>query len=109
LAKRLEDFPRIARKAVRVLAYEGTSQADPVQEQAGIYGYALAFSRLLRYVEKRVPGQETFDDGIRRVARRVPLKVLRELIANALIHQDFMERGSGPLIEVFSDRIEISN
>ena len=35
--------------------------------------------------------------------------VLRELIANALIHQDFTVRGAGPMIEIFDDRIEISN
>jgi predicted HTH transcriptional regulator len=34
---------------------------------------------------------------------------LRELIANALIHQDFSIRGSGSMIEVFRDRIEITN
>lgn len=34
---------------------------------------------------------------------------VRELVANALIHQDFGIRGSGPMVEIFSDRIEISN
>ena len=34
---------------------------------------------------------------------------IRELVANALIHQDFKEKGAGPMIEIFSDRIEITN
>jgi ATP-dependent DNA helicase RecG len=34
---------------------------------------------------------------------------IRELIANALIHQDFAITGSGPIVEVFDDRVEISN
>ena len=34
---------------------------------------------------------------------------IRELIANALIHQDFRISGTGPIIEVFSERIEITN
>ncbi|MBV7271654.1 hypothetical protein JMF89_03995 [Clostridiaceae bacterium UIB06] len=38
-----------------------------------------------------------------------PNIAIRELAANALIHQDFMEVGSGPMIEIFCDRIEISN
>ncbi|MCF8370532.1 MAG: hypothetical protein K9H64_02845 [Bacteroidales bacterium] len=38
-----------------------------------------------------------------------PEIAIRELIANALIHQDFLIRGSGPMIEIFEDRIEITN
>jgi len=34
---------------------------------------------------------------------------LRELIANALVHQDFDITGRGVKIEMYSDRIEISN
>jgi len=37
-----------------------------------------------------------------------PEIAIRELVANALIHQDFSEKGF-PMIEVYSDRIEISN
>ena len=38
-----------------------------------------------------------------------PEIALRELIANAMIHQDFTINGTGILIELFSNRIEISN
>jgi ATP-dependent DNA helicase RecG len=34
---------------------------------------------------------------------------VRELVANAIIHQDFSLRGTGPMIEVFTDRMEITN
>ena len=37
-----------------------------------------------------------------------PEIAIRELVANALIHQDFDEKGF-PMIEIFRDRIEISN
>jgi ATP-dependent DNA helicase RecG len=37
-----------------------------------------------------------------------PEIAIRELVANALIHQDFDEKGF-PMIEIFKDRIEISN
>ncbi|MEI6062625.1 MAG: ATP-binding protein [Bacteroidota bacterium] len=38
-----------------------------------------------------------------------PEIAVRELVANALVHQDFYEKGSSPLIEIYSDRIEITN
>lgn len=34
---------------------------------------------------------------------------IRELVANALIHQDFRETGTSVVVEVYSDRIEISS
>jgi predicted HTH transcriptional regulator len=38
-----------------------------------------------------------------------PPIAVRELVANALIHQDFSITGTGPMVEIFPDRIEITN
>ena len=38
-----------------------------------------------------------------------PELAIRELVANALIHQDFLVTGAGPMVELFDDRIEITN
>jgi len=38
-----------------------------------------------------------------------PEIAVRELVANALIHQDFSESGTSVMIELFEDRMEISN
>ena len=34
---------------------------------------------------------------------------VRELVANALIHQDFSITGAGPMVEIFEGRIEVTN
>jgi len=34
---------------------------------------------------------------------------IRELVANAIIHQDFTLSGTGSMIEIFVDRMEITN
>jgi predicted HTH transcriptional regulator len=34
---------------------------------------------------------------------------VRELVANALIHQDFFATGAGPMVEIFENRVEITN
>ena len=34
---------------------------------------------------------------------------VRELVANMLVHQDLAVTGAGPMVEIFADRIEISN
>lgn len=38
-----------------------------------------------------------------------PELAVRELVANALLHQDFLLSGSGPTVEIFDNRIEITN
>lgn len=38
-----------------------------------------------------------------------PELAVRELVANALIHQDFFAKGAGPMVEIFKGRIEITN
>ena len=45
---------------------------------------------------------------LRDVVTMYPAVAVRELVANAIIHQDFHEKGP-PVIEIFSDRIEFSN
>lgn len=73
-AKRLDDWPALRRKAIRVIQYRGTGRTDTAREQVGNRGYASGFE-----------------------------------VANALIHQDFAVTGSGPMVEIFDDRIEITN
>jgi predicted HTH transcriptional regulator len=56
-----------------------------------------------------LPQNEQIGQAMRREVRMYPEIAVRELVANALIHQDFTVRGAGPLVEIFPDRMEISN
>lgn len=38
-----------------------------------------------------------------------PEIAIREAVANSLVHQDFNIAGTGPMVEIYSDRIEITN
>ena len=108
-AKRLSDFPRVSRKAVRVIQYRGSNRTEMVREIDGNKGYAAGFENLIQFVLALTPADEPIVGGIRKPMSAYPEIAIRELIANALIHQDFTITGAGPLIEIFSDRIEISN
>ena len=56
-----------------------------------------------------VPSREPIVGAYREKWTAIPEIALREALANAIIHQDFSLSGSGPLVEVFDDRVEISN
>jgi predicted HTH transcriptional regulator len=109
LAKRLEDFSDLARKAPRVVVYTGTSKLETRIDQTGVKGYAVGFQGLVRFVAAQLPQNEVILDALRREVRLVPEIVLRELIANALIHQDLTVGGASVMAEVYADRVEISN
>jgi predicted HTH transcriptional regulator len=109
LAKRLEDFPDLARKTARVVVYSGTSKLETRLDQTGGKGYAVGFQGLVRFIMGQLPQNEVIEDALRKEVKLVPEVVVRELVANALIHQDFMIGGASVMVEVYSNRVEISN
>lgn len=108
-AKRLDDFRSLRRKAMRVIQYRGTSRVETVKEQVGAKGYANGFEGLIGYINGLLPSNEVIEQALRKTVPMYPELAVRELVANALIHQDFFITGSGPMIEIFDDRIEITN
>jgi len=109
LAKRLQDFPDISRKAPRVVVYNGTSKLDTKLDQPGIKGYAVGFRELVHFIMSQLSQNEVIEDALRKEVKLVPEIAIRELVANALIHQDFLIGGASAMVEVYSDRVEISN
>lgn len=100
----------IQKKAVRVTRYEGTSRVtNPTHRRDARKGYASDFRELLEYVNGLYPQTEVIGQALREARPMFPSIAIRELVANALIHQDMTITGAGPKIDLFSDRIEVSN
>lgn len=108
-AKRLSDFPKLSRKAVRVVQYQGNNRMDMLKEYNSASGYAVGFENLLIFIDALLPSKEQINGALREKISSYPMLAIREAVANALIHQDFSITGTGPVIEVFSSRIEITN
>ena len=110
-ANDLERFdPALARKAVRFIAYDGKNRAAMVTHRYDERkGYASGFEGLVSYINNLLPQNEHIGLVYRESQRLYPEIAIHELIANALIHQDMTIRGAGPQVELFSDRLEITN
>lgn len=108
-ARKLDDFPSLERKRIRVVRYPGTNKVDTIDEQPGQRGYAVAFEGLIGHLRRVLPHSEVIKQSLRTEATVYPEIALRELIANALIHQDFGITGAGPMVDIFDDRITITN
>ena len=107
-AKRLSDFQKVSRKAIRVIQYQGKDRMSMLKEEVIEKGYVVGFEGMIKFIEALIPTQEIIVEAIREKKSAYPMLAIRETVANALIHQDFSVSGTGP-VEVFANRIEITN
>lgn len=108
-AKNLDSFRGLSRKALRVIVYEGKGRLKTIREQVGRKGYATGFEGLIEFINALLPRNEVIGKALRKEVPMYPEPAIRELIPNALIHQDFFISGAGPMVEIFVDRMEITN
>jgi ATP-dependent DNA helicase RecG len=110
LAKKLDAFsPALARKAPRVVIYEGINKLQTRDDKTDNRGYAVGFDGLVDFVHSAAPQNRFIEEVVREEVKMFPKQALRELIANALVHQDFLATGTSVIIEMYNDRTEISN
>ncbi|MEK7259714.1 MAG: ATP-binding protein [Pseudomonadota bacterium] len=108
-ARRLADFQTLKRKAVRVVLYKGENRVETLREQEGGKGYAAGFEGLIDFITAQLPSNEVIGPALRKEVPMFPELAIRELVANAIIHQDFLATGTGPMVEIFNNRMEITN
>ena len=93
-AKELDAFETLSRKAIRVIIYQGKNKLNTKKEQEGKKGYASGFKGLVGYINDQLPMNEEIGKAFRKEVKMFPELAIRELVANAIIHQDFSEKGS---------------
>lgn len=107
LARQLSSFPSLSGREVVVRKYVGQNNRQLQHEQRGGLGYAVGFEGLIDYIMRNT-GNEVIDVS-RNIDPTYPRVAIREFVANALIHQDFAIDGSPITIEIFSNRLVITN
>ncbi len=108
-AKDLNRFTHLKRKAIRVIQYKGNSKLETIKEIEGKKGYALGYERLVEYIHNILPSNEVIEKAFRKTVNMYPELAIREIVANAIIHQDFFQTGNSVMIEIYENRIEVTN
>lgn len=108
-AHRLTDFAHLGRKTLRIIEYVGNSRIETRRERLESRGYASAFEAIIQHLNTVLPSNEVIGPALRKVVTMFPPLAIRELVANALIHQDLTISGAGPTVEIFDTRVEITN
>lgn len=104
----MEHFPDAWIQAGR---FEGTDKSNrTILDSQNIQGsLILAVDKAMGFMRKHVNVSLKID-GLRHVESwSIPKMALREAVINALIHTDYSMTGSRIRIEIFDDRIEITN
>ncbi len=102
-------FEHLANKFPRVIIYRGNDRLRTNKEIKWTRGYAIDFERIVEYINDILPSNEEIGKVFRKEVRIYPELAIRELVANAIIHQDFSIKGMSVMIEIFNNRIEITN
>ena len=110
-AKTLTAFPELYPHSVRVIRYKGTNKLVTLKEINAEKGVAVGFEELLEQIRNYLPlYEETYDKSGQRIERSdFPPLVIREIVANLIVHQDFSVRGSSSMVEIYDNRVEITN
>lgn len=110
LAKRLDAFsPELARKAPRVVIYQGVNKLATRYDEPEHQGYAVGFEKLVDFVHSSAPRNHFVEQALRDEVKMFPRQAIRELVANALVHQSFEATGQSVMVEMYADRLEVSN
>ena len=91
-AKDLSGFPKLHRKALRVIHYQGNNRVETLHEQVSNKGYAYGFEGLIAYINGRIPHNEVLGTAFRKDIPMFPEVAIRELVANALVTKTFSSK-----------------
>lgn len=108
-AKQLSNFHHLKRKVIRIVQYKGNSKYETIREETNEQGYAIGYENIIKTIMQLIPSNEVIEHAFRKKSSQFPELAIRELLANAMIHQDFHARGTSIMVEIFTDRIEITN
>ncbi|WP_303251469.1 RNA-binding domain-containing protein [uncultured Senegalimassilia sp.] len=109
LARSLSQFFSLRKRAIRVIRFRGKGNTDILDDRTFDSGYAMSLSEVEAHIMSMIPSQEVDDGAFRRIVYAYPRRAVRELLANAVIHQDLADASSGPLVGMYENRIEFSN
>jgi len=95
---------------IRCVMFKGTEKVLIIDDKT--FGGPLyrQYKQAFAWLQSKMQvAYEIKDGGPRKEIWEIPLNVFREAIINALSHRDYYEKGAVTMVEVFDDRVEISN
>ena len=94
---------------VTCLLAKGTDKANILDRKDFAGGAMSDIEESLRFVERNTRTAYRIEKLRREEVPEYPMGALREAITNAVMHRDYFDAGANVFVEIYDDRIEISN
>ena len=94
---------------VTCLLAKGTDKVHLLDRKDFADGLVSDIEEALRFVERNTRTAYRIESLRREEISQYPMPALREAITNAVMHRDYFEAGANVFVEIYSDRIEVSN
>jgi predicted HTH transcriptional regulator len=107
-ARDLTNFKGLQYKTLRIILYTGKGRIEAHPELNFKEGYACGFEHFIQFIME-LTSVEVIEKVFREVKESYPERAVREILANLLIHQDLWQTGTHAMVEIFPDRIEMTN
>lgn len=104
----LAKFKELEFKTLRIVLYKGKNRLEAHPEIDFKEGYACGFEHFVQFIMERT-SIEVIEKALRETKASYPERAIREILANSLIHQNLWQKGMYVIVEIFSDRIEMTN
>lgn len=99
----------LPQSAVTCVAYKGNAKVDVLDKKTFERTIIENIDEAISFVKRHLNLSYEIKGKLRTEKLEIPEVVLREAIVNAVAHRDYLQKGATVMIEVFDDRIEISN
>ncbi len=106
-AKNIRRF--ITHGQMTLIAFKGTERIHIFDRQDIGDDLLTQFDAAILFLKKHLNLRSVIKETTREDSYEIPLDALREAITNAIIHRDYSMRGTSLMVEVYDDRIEITN
>lgn len=95
--------------SIRMVEYSGNTKISAKRDITVKTGYSLGLDNIVETIMSWVPYNEIIEGATRVTYPAIPKIAVREVIANAIIHRDYTKTDSEIMIELYSDRLEVTN
>lgn len=96
--------------AVTCALYKGTEKVEILDRRDFNEDLIGNISGALNFLKQYIPVRyEITGAPKRKEIPEIPYEALREAVINSVAHRDYFEKGSNVMVEMFDDRIEITN
>ena len=95
---------------VRCVLFKGTDKVYIIDDKTFGGPLLQQYNKAIEWLKGKLQvAYEIEGTGPRKEVWEIPLEVFKEAIINALAHRDYDEQGASITIEMFDDRVEITN